>query len=182
MRRKIARRKNRRFGTKRSLINTKTRGNSSKSWNAITETGGDWWNCIHGVQKRKKNLSKHRFGNTIVSEKCNQSCLVFHVVSISDSTFDFNFHFGIIEVVLFVKWIARVLAEISLEKESSSYERDVKRAWKRFDQIFLKRTCNSLDRAIFAFINCRGNWNETTTEDETNDSNLRQNTNTFARS
>lgn len=76
----------------------------------------------------------------------------------------------------------QITTEISLEKESSSYERDVKRAWKRFDQIFLKRTCNSLDRAIFAFINCRGNWNETTTEDETNDSNLRQNTNTFARS
>lgn len=44
----------------------------------------------------------------------------------------------------------QITTEISLEKESSSYERDVKRAWKRFDQIFLKRTCNSLDRAIFA--------------------------------
>lgn len=56
----------------------------------------------------------------------------------------------------------QITTEISLEKESSSYEKDVKRAWKRFDQIFLKRTCNSLDRAIFAFINCRGDrgWNE----------------------
>lgn len=51
----------------------------------------------------------------------------------------------------------QITTEISLEKESSSYEKDVKRAWKRFDQIFLKRTCNSLDKAIFAFINCRGN-------------------------
>lgn len=75
----------------------------------------------------------------------------------------------------------QITTEISLEKESSSYERDVKRAWKRFDQIFLKRTCNSLDRAILAFINCRGGETKRR-QDETNDSNLRQNTNTFARS